>query len=82
MPDPVPVPPPVIWYQSRVFTALWQNCVLMILIWTLSGLQSGNWDWKAGLAIPIISSVIVAFRDMWSPNIVGIFPMQNRKNLG
>jgi hypothetical protein len=81
VPEPTPAQPPVLWWKSQKFTGLWQSAVVMLLLWVINGLGTNVWDWKAGLLIPVLSSAAIAFRDMWSPNVVGILPMQNTNNV-
>jgi len=82
VPDPTTVTQPVVWWKSQKAIGLYQSVVLMTLLWTMAGLQSGVWDWKSGLLIPILSSVVVVVRDMWSPTVVGPLAMQNKRNVG
>jgi hypothetical protein len=75
MPEPeVPVP----WYQSRSFKALAQTTVLLTLGWVLVGLSTNVWDWRTGLAVPIVSNILVGLRDMWSVTVTGPFDFMNR----
>ena len=78
--DPLLPPSGIVWYRSQKFLGLCQASALMALMWVMAGLQSGSWDWKAGLAIPLLANVITVVRDMWSPTVAGPFAFQNTKN--
>ena len=73
--------PPVPWYRSHAFTALWQSALLTALGFALSGLVSNTWDWKGGLAIPVLSNLLVALKVMWSPTVQGPLSVMNRSNV-
>jgi hypothetical protein len=69
------------WYRSHGFTALVQSSLLLTLGWLGVAVSTNVWDWRVGLAVPLLSNVIVGLRAMWSPTVVGPFSMMNRANL-
>ena len=78
--DPLLPPSGIPWYKSQRVLGLCQASALLALIWTMNGLQSNVWDWKVGLAIPLLANVITVVRDMWSPTVVGPLAVMNRGN--
>ena len=69
------------WYESRSFKALLQSSVLLTLGWVLAALGTNTWDWRTGLAVPLLSNVLVQLRDMWSPTVVGPLSFMNASNV-
>ena len=81
--SPAPLPDGAVeWYDSRAFRALAQTSVLTALGWLAVSLTTNTWDWRVGLALPILSNVIVNLTDMWSPTVKGPLAMMNKKNVG
>ena len=72
---------PVLWYQSRSFKALVQSSVLLTLAWVGVALSTNVWDWRTGLAVPLISNIVIGLRDMWSPTVNGPFNAMNTNNV-
>jgi hypothetical protein len=68
------------WYSSRAFTALWQTSALSALGWLTVAVSTDVWDWRTGLAVPLLSNVFVVFKDMWSSTVRGPFDFMNKGN--
>ena len=78
--DPLLPPSGVVWYKSRSFTGLWQASALMVLMWFADAVRLDVWDWRTGLALPLLANAIVVFKEMWSPTVVGPLNVMNRNN--
>lgn len=78
--DPLLPPSGIPWWKAQKFTGFWQSALLTAMIWTLNGVQSNVWDWRAGLVVPILSGAIVVFRDQFSTTVAGPLSMQNTRN--
>jgi hypothetical protein len=66
------------WYKSHAFVALIQTSVLMVLGWLAVALSTNVWDWRTGLAVPLVSNLIIVFKTMWSPTTQGPFDFMNK----
>jgi hypothetical protein len=69
------------WYRSQRFTALWQSAAVLSLGWLMVALQTGTWDWRTGLLVPILGNVILVLRDWTSPTVQAPIPYLNRNNV-
>lgn len=69
------------WYSSRAFKALLQTSVLSSLGWLSLALATDVWDWRQGLAIPLLSNVVIVLKSMWEPGIVGPLATMNKNNV-
>ena len=68
------------WYRSYAFKALLQTSVLSSLGWLSLALATDVWDWRQGLAIPLLSNVIIMLKAMWEPGMVGPLNVMNKNN--
>ena len=68
------------WYLSYAFKALLQTSVLSSLGWLSLALATDVWDWRQGLAIPLLSNVIIMLKAMWEPGMVGPLAVMNKNN--
>ena len=59
----------VVWWKSQRFTQLWQSIIIMTLGWVMVALSTNVWDWRTGLLVPILSSVVPILRDWWSVTV-------------
>ena len=71
----------VTWYRSQRFTALWQSCAVLTIGWLMVALQTNSWDWKTGLAVPILGNVLLILKDWNSPAVQAPIPYLNRNNV-
>jgi hypothetical protein len=69
------------WYRSRACTALLQTSVLSALGWLIVAVSTNVWDWRTGLAVPLLSNVFIVFKDMWSSTVRGPFDFMNKDNV-
>ena len=71
---------PVPWYKSQKFTALWHQWVIMAAFWLAYSLETNVYNWRTGLAIPLLSSFITMFNDWRAPSIISPIGAMNRNN--
>ena len=80
-PDPVATPP-VHWYQSQRFTALWQSAALLGLGFLIYALQTNDWQaWKPMLILPLLSNLALVLRDWWKPDVIAPISALNKGNV-
>ena len=68
------------WYKSHAFVALVQTSLLLTLGWVGVALSTNVWDWRTGLAVPLVSNIVIALRTLWSPTTQGPFDFMNKNN--
>ena len=79
MPD---LTPPVHWYQSQRFAALWQSAALLALGFLVYALQTNDWHaWKEMLVIPILSNAVLILREWFRPDVIAPISALNRGNV-
>ena len=72
---------PVPWYKTQKFTALWHQWVLMAAFWLAYSLETNIYNWRTGLAIPLLSSFITIFNDWRAPSVISPISTMNRNNV-
>lgn len=68
------------WWKSHAIVALAQTSVIMTLGWVAVALSTNIWDWRTGLAVPLISNLVIGLKTMWSPTTQGPFDFMNKNN--
>lgn len=74
--------PPVHWYQSQRFTALWQSAALLALGFLVYAFQTNDWNsWREMLVIPLLSNAILILREWFKPDVIAPVSALNRNNV-